>query len=150
MTTIEAIPFINGLFIQLIDRVKDRQTASLIGQLQSLFQSVQASYFAAEHKALETATQNLQLTRQVAALEDSQPKTIAALNESHSAAIAALRHSHTTQIAQLVAKHQAAEARLAKRIEDLTPKPKKPVRRITGGDLAKYGLKHFTTPTNDA
>ena len=139
MTGLESIPIINGLFTQLIDRVKDRQTATLVGQVQSLFQSVQAAYFAAEHKALETATKNLQIARQIAALEDSQPKTIAALNQSNLAAIAALRHGHSEQIANLIAKHQTAEARLKQRIEELIQKPviKQPIRAIKAKDLAR-------------
>ena len=122
MTGLEAIPAVNALFINLFERIKDRQTATLVGQVQSLFQTIQTAFFAAEHKALETATQNFNLARQIAQMEDKHTKTMAALQDSNAQAMAALRKSQSDQITQLVTKHQLEVARLNKRIADMTPK----------------------------
>ncbi len=145
-----AVPTINGLFTQLIERVKDGKTGTLVGQLQSAFQKMQSDYFEAKHESLKIATQNYELTRKQGQLEDTHTKTVAALNDSHAAAETALRKSHAAEIARLVADHQQAEAditakqqqaasqyeqtiaSLQQRIAELTPKP---VIRRTAGSL---------------
>jgi len=88
MTTQEALTQVSALMVQLIERVKDRKTAGLVQQIQSLNQAIQSGYFAAEQKALDRQQQLFDANRKIADMEDKQTKAIAALNEEHRKAIA--------------------------------------------------------------
>jgi len=91
MTTQEAISQVSALMIQLIERVKDGKTASLVQQIQSLNQTIQSGYFAAEQKALDRQQELLDAKRKISKMEDEQPKAIAALKETHRQEIAKLK-----------------------------------------------------------
>jgi hypothetical protein len=74
MTALEAIPKVATLLARLIDRVKDRQTAALVQQIQQHQFVIQQGLMDANAK--------------ISKMEDEHPKAIAALKEEHRKAIA--------------------------------------------------------------
>jgi protein-arginine kinase activator protein McsA len=96
MTTQEALAQVSTLMIQLIERVKDRTTASLVQQIQSLNQTIQAGYFTAEQKSLDRQQELFNANRKIAKMEDEHPKAIAALKKEYGRAIAKLNDEITT------------------------------------------------------
>lgn len=97
MTGLEAIPKINALLIDLIERVKDSKTGALVSQLQSQFLALQASYFEAEQKVTQTGRDHFATERELAAVKDAHAKEIAELQ----AKIEKLKADHAAQIARL-------------------------------------------------
>lgn len=96
MTPLEAIPKITELMTVLIERVKDRNTSSLVSQIQSLNQTVQSGYFSAKEEALKLTSENFDLKRKIAEMEDAHPKAITAIQESHNAEISRLTKRKVT------------------------------------------------------
>jgi hypothetical protein len=94
MTTQEAIAQISALMIQLIERVKDGKTAALVQQMQSLNQTIQSGYFAAEQKSLERQQEAFDLNRKLLQIEDEYKRAITALQEKHHAEIAKITQSN--------------------------------------------------------
>jgi hypothetical protein len=88
MTTQEAMAQVSALMIQLIERVKDGKTATLVQQIQSLNQTIQAGYFASEQKSLDRQQELFDANRKIAQMEDEQSKAIAAIQEKHRQEIA--------------------------------------------------------------
>jgi Ni2+-binding GTPase involved in maturation of urease and hydrogenase len=101
MSVTEAIPKISGLMIQLIELAKDGKTALLVQQIQSLNQTIQYAYVAAEQEAAESRTL-------IGYLKEQHAKEMADLNLRHAQEITALQQ----QVAEL--KAQVARAKETK------------------------------------
>src|ERR1700733_15405093 len=83
MNVSEAISNSSGIIIQLIDRIKDRQTAALVSQLQTNFFTVQQ-----ELVRLESENANLALDKRQFELKISEVK------EAHRLEIAKIAATH--------------------------------------------------------
>lgn len=69
MTAIEAIPKVTALITSLIERIKDRQTASLVQQIQQYQLVIQTGL-------IESQTENLELKRKILHMEQEHSKAI--------------------------------------------------------------------------
>jgi hypothetical protein len=110
MTGIEAIPKITTLLTQLIDRVKDRNTAEIVSQIQSLFQTLQGDYFVAEQKATESGRQLFTNEREHAKQVADFEARIKQLQSDHSE----LEAKHSIEITKLTERHAAEIAQFQK------------------------------------
>ena len=90
MTPQEAVAQVSLLMVDLINRVKDRKTADLVQKIQSLNQTIQTGYFAAEQKSLDRQQELFEANRKIAQMEDEHSKAIAAIQEKHRAEITKL------------------------------------------------------------
>src|SRR5580692_11628670 len=92
MDASEAISNSSGIILQLIDRIKDRQTAALVVQLQK-------NHFTIQHELvrLESENANLALDKRVFESQVLQVK------ESHRQAITVLDEKHRQEIAKMTA-----------------------------------------------
>ncbi len=95
MTGLEVIPQIAALITKLIARVKDAKTAAIVLEIQTLFQTLQAAYFAAEKESTESGRKcfaleqaNAKLESQTARLKQEQADAITQLKNEHAAEIA--------------------------------------------------------------
>jgi hypothetical protein len=86
----QAIQQIKPLLTELIQRVKDDKTALLVSQIQTHQQTILAAYFEAKQEAINLASENFELKRRVAKIEDEQPKLIASVQAGYEETIAEL------------------------------------------------------------
>ena len=103
----EAIQKIKPLLSELINRVKDEKTATLVSQIQALDQTIQAAYFDAKQEAINFASQNLELKR-------SHAHAIDNLNTGHLGKVAELEK----EMARLYAAQRQPVAKPAEQLGD--------------------------------
>ena len=108
MAPSDAFVAISRLLSELTERSKDGRTATLVHQVQTNYQAIQAGYFSAEQRALgrqrellRLETLNVALQQKIREIATEYAKEMSALKEAHAAEIAALQESHRAEITRL-------------------------------------------------
>lgn len=91
ITVATAVKEIGPLLKELIEQVKDGKAAGLVQQIQTHQQTIQSAYFEAKQEAIKLASDNFDLKREIAKIQDAHANEMATLKEHHAAEIAKFR-----------------------------------------------------------
>jgi hypothetical protein len=83
----------------LIKRVKDRQIASELREIQALISSLQSEHFEARERNIKLLSENARLQWEITDLQARQSDEIARLKQEQADAITQLKKEHAAEIA---------------------------------------------------